>query len=243
MAREATLYRMVTEDHVCPFGIKARHLLRRKGYSVDDRHLKSRPEIDEFKQKHNVETTPQVFIGGERVGGYSALRDFFGLAAKGTGEVSYRPVIALFSVTALMALATSWAGFNSLLSMQTLSLFVAFSMCVLAILKLSDLYSFSNQFVTYDLLARRFVPYAYVYPFAEAFVGIGMLSGTATTVVAMVALTIGTIGAVSVVKAVYIDKRELRCACVGGNSKVPLGLVSLSENLMMVAMGLWMLVV
>lgn len=44
-----------------------------------------------------------------------------------------------------------------------------------------------------------------------------------------------------VVKAVYIDKRELKCACVGGDSKVPLGFVSLTENLMMVGMAIWML--
>jgi uncharacterized protein (DUF305 family) len=44
-----------------------------------------------------------------------------------------------------------------------------------------------------------------------------------------------------VFKAVYIDRRELKCACVGGSSNVPLGFVSLTENVMMVAMALWML--
>jgi hypothetical protein len=48
------------------------------------------------------------------------------------------------------------------------------------------------------------------------------------------------VGAVSVFKAVYIDKRELKCACVGGSSNVPLGFISLTENLMMVAMAIWM---
>ena len=56
-----------------------------------------------------------------------------------------------------------------------------------------------------------------------------------------IALFIGTIGAVSVFKAVYIDRRELKCACVGGSSNVPLGFVSLTENLMMIGMALWML--
>jgi len=56
-----------------------------------------------------------------------------------------------------------------------------------------------------------------------------------------VALFIGGIGAVSVFKAVYLEKRELKCACVGGSSNVPLGFVSLTENVMMVAMALWML--
>ncbi|RZJ53381.1 MAG: glutaredoxin, partial [Flavobacterium sp.] len=46
---------------------------------------------------------------------------------------------------------------------------------------------------------------------------------------------------ISVLKAVYIDRRELKCACVGGSSNVPLGFVSLMENVMMVAMGAWML--
>lgn len=44
----------------------------------------------------------------------------------------------------------------------------------------------------------------------------------------------------SIAKAVYIDKRELKCACVGGGSNVPLGATSLTENIMMVLMGLWM---
>ena len=54
------------------------------------------------------------------------------------------------------------------------------------------------------------------------------------------ALFIGTVGAVSVFKAVYIDKRELKCACVGGGNNVPLGFISLTENLMMVGMGIYM---
>jgi len=56
-----------------------------------------------------------------------------------------------------------------------------------------------------------------------------------------VALFIGTVGAASVFYAVYVQKREIKCACVGGSSNVPLGFVSLSENLAMIAMGLWML--
>jgi hypothetical protein len=55
-----------------------------------------------------------------------------------------------------------------------------------------------------------------------------------------IALFIGTIGAASVFKAVYIDRRELKCACVGGSSNVPLGFISLTENLMMMGMALWM---
>ena len=98
------------------------------------------------------------------------------------------------------------------------------------------------MFLGYDLLAKRWVPYAYLYPFAEATAGVLMVAGVLHAVSIPIALIIGGIGAASVFKAVYIDRREIKCACVGGDSRVPLGAVSLTENLMMVAMAVWMLV-
>ena len=114
-------------------------------------------------------------------------------------------------------------------------------MCVLAILKLQNIETFSSMFLGYDLLARRWVPYAYIYAFAEALAGLLMIAGALKWLAIPPALFIGGIGAVSVFKAVYIDKREIKCACVGGGTNVPLGFVSLTENVMMVAMALWML--
>lgn len=119
--------------------------------------------------------------------------------------------------------------------------FIGVAMVILALQKLQDLVAFSNQFITYDLLAMKQVRYAYIYPFAEAFAGLGMLAGFPALLVSPVSIFIGAIGAVSVIKAVYIDKRELKCACVGGNSDLPLGFISLTENLAMLGAGLYML--
>ena len=153
---------------------------------------------------------------------------------------SYRPVFALFAMTALMALATSYAVTGSLLTVRAAEWFIGFSMIVLALLKLQNVESFATMFLNYDLLARRWVPYSYIYPFAEGIAGVLMVSGALTWLSVPIALFIGTVGAVSVFKAVYIDRRELKCACVGGSSNVPLGFVSLTENLMMIAMAVWM---
>src|SRR3712207_5212137 len=68
-AKKAVIHRMVMPNHVCPYGIKAKHLLERAGYEVEDRHLATREETDAFKEAHGVEATPQIFIGGERIGG------------------------------------------------------------------------------------------------------------------------------------------------------------------------------
>jgi len=242
MPRQATLYRMVMKDHICPYGLKSLDLLRRQGFAVEDRWLTTRQETDDFKALHSVETTPQTFIDGARIGGYDDLRRYFGKPLPEPGAVSYRPVIAVFAMTALMALATSVLVQGAALSVMAAELFIAFSMCVLALLKLQDLEKFSTMFLNYDLLARRWVPYSYVYPFAEGLAGVLMVAGVLTWLSAPLALVIGGIGAVSVFKAVYIDRRELKCACVGGSSNVPLGFVSLTENLMMIAMAVWMLV-
>ncbi len=243
MNATAILYRMVTDEHVCPYGLKARHLLRRNGYEVDDRKLTSREEAESFKRREGVDTTPQAFVDGERIGGYEDVRRFLdqGGEVAEDDETTYQPVVAVFATTFLMALAAAWAMTGEVWTMKAAEWFVAFSMCVLAILKLRDLESFSLQFLNYDLLAQRYVPYAYFYPFAEAAAGVLMIAGAVIAVAAPLALFIGTVGAVSVAKAVYVDKRELRCACVGGNSNVPLGAISLTENLMMMAMGTWML--
>ena len=240
-ACKAVLYRMVMAQHVCPWGLKSKDLLQRSGYAVEDHHLTTREETDAFKAKHNVKTTPQTFIGGERVGGYDDLRRFLGKRVLDPKATTYRPVIVLFAMTALAALAGSYAVTGELLTALALQWFIALSMVVLALLKLQNVETFSAMFLNYDLLARRWVPYGYVYPYAEGLAGILMISGALKWISIPVALFIGTIGAVSVFKAVYVDKRELKCACVGGSSNVPLGFISLTENLMMIGMALWML--
>jgi len=238
--RKATLYRMVMPGHTCPYGLKAKDLLRRSGYTVEDRHLESRAETDAFKAEHNVETTPQVFIDGARIGGYDDLRRYLGKPVADPKATSYRPVVVLFALMALTAMAASFAASGSPLTLRAAEWFIAFSMVALAMLKLQNVESFATMFLNYDLLAKRWVPYSYIYPYAEGLAGVLMVAGALTWLSVPVALFIGTIGAVSVIKAVYIDRRALKCACVGGSSNVPLGFISLTENVMMIAMAVWM---
>ena len=262
--KTATLYRMVTSEHICPFGLKSLHLLKSNGYEVEDHPLRDRAEQNAFKAEHDVKTTPQTFIDGTRIGGHDDLRRHFGLKVKDKDETTYAPIVAIFGTAALMAAALVWnlyVGFNPV---RWAEWFIAFSMCALSIQKLRDVDGFSNGFLGYDLLAQRWVPYAKIYPYAEAFAGIGMIAVIGSALVlapavgmdvglsvgpgawlmwptALTALFIGGIGAVSVVKAVYIDKRDIKCACVGGDSNVSLGAISLTENVMMVLMALWMI--
>lgn len=227
---------------MCPYGLKAKDLLERQGFRVEDHHLTTRPLVDAFKAENGVKTTPQIFIDGERIGGYDDLRKHVGKAVKQKGQLTYQPVVALFVIAALIAVAITWLVHGTLFVPQSVGWFIATAMILLGLQKLQDIDKFATMFLNYDLLAQRYVRYGYVYPFVETGAGVLMLMGVLTWLAAPAALFVAGIGAVSVFKAVYIDKRELKCACVGGDSNVPLGFVSLTENLMMVGMAIWMLI-
>ncbi len=241
MTKTATLFRMETTDHICPSGLKALDLLKRNGYTIDDQPLKDRATVDAFKAKHGVKTTPQVFVDGTRIGGFDDLSVFLGTPVAAKDALTYRPVIALFTVAFALAVAITWLSHGTVFTGQTVVWFISVSMVLLGLQKLQDIEKFATMFLNYDLLAQRWVRYGYVYPFIETGAGLLMLAGVLTWLSAPMALIAASIGAVSVFKAVYIDKRELKCACVGGESRVPLGFVSLTENLMMIGMAIWML--
>jgi len=233
---------MVTPDHLCPWGIKAWDLLKRKGFEVHDHPIESMEANEQYKKTHNVDETPQIYIEGEHLGGYDQLREYLGLGPDPKEGETYQPVIAIFAVTLGMALATTWTSLGTLHPIRVIELFIAFSMCALGIQKLRDLQSYANGFVQYDLLAQRYVPYAAVYAYIETLGGIFMIAGLLPWVIAPIVLVATTIGALSIIRAVYIQKRSLKCACVGGGSDVPLGFISLTENLMMMGMAIWMII-
>jgi glutaredoxin 3 len=76
--RSATLIRMVTPEHTCPFGVRAKILLEEHGFDVEDRILCTRKEVNDFEAEHGVTTTPQVFINGALIGGCEELEQYLG---------------------------------------------------------------------------------------------------------------------------------------------------------------------
>jgi glutaredoxin len=77
-ARRAVLYRIVSPEHVCPYGVRALALLQEAGFEVDDRWLETRPQTEAFMAEHGVDTTPLIFVDGESVGGCDDLVQWLG---------------------------------------------------------------------------------------------------------------------------------------------------------------------
>jgi glutaredoxin len=222
-------------DHPCPWGLRALRLLQERRIPFEDHRLTSREEVEAFKAAHGVATTPQLFAGQERIGGYTELATRLGLRPE-SAAISYTPVVAVFLTAGLMALVLS-AGVCG---------FMGMAICLLAMLKLMDVEAFAASFRKYDLLTQRWRPCGHLYPGIELLVGLGVLlkpqASVAAQLVGTMAVWLGAMGMVSVGKAVFIDRLALNCACVGGNSRTPLGVVSVAENLTMTLMGALMLV-
>ncbi len=178
-------------------------------------------------------------IEGERVGGYQAPRQR--LTGHDPEAATDAPVLVPFAVAAATAAAMS-IGFLGSVGWQTLGWFVSASMILFGMQKLCDVDAFATGFLDYDLVARRWVPYAYVFPWVETGAGVLMTGMLPTSLAAPAALLVATIGAVSVFESVYVDRRELKCACVASGVNWPPDFVSLSENLMMMGMAIVMLV-
>lgn len=233
--RDVRLYRMDVPDHGCPWGLKVIRLLREQHIPFEDHPLRSAVEVAAFKAAHGVATTPQLFAGTERIGGYTDLAARLGVRPE-SADVSYTPVLAVFGTAVLMTLALAGG----------ISGFMGIAICLLALLKLMDVPAFAASFRKYDLLSQRWRAWAGLYPGIEMLVGLGILLRpelpVAARLIGATALLLGLVGMVSVGKAVFVDKLALNCACVGGNAKVPLGVVSFSENLLMALMGAAMLI-
>lgn len=224
--QDVALYRMDLPGHACPWGLKALKLLQEQQIPFQDHRLTSEAEVQAFKDHHKVASTPQIFSNGQRIGGYSDLAALLQVRAE-AGEVSYTPVVAVF-VTALLVNLALGGGVMG---------FMGIALAMLAMLKLMDVPAFASSFLKYDLISQRLPLYARLYPGLELLVALGLLSGQARVPTGVLALLLGIAGMISVYKAVFIDQLALNCACVGGNSSAPLGVVSFAENLMMAGMG------
>jgi len=236
----AVLYRFAGSGRPCPNGERALEILRRRGFKVEDRRLRSLEEEAAFRLRHEVDATPLIYVDGERIGGYAELVARFGDLPQ-RAFPRHLPVTAVFVVTALLALAANHATSDAL-AVRGLEWFVGGGLCIIAVLRLQDMRRCAEVMRSFDLLARRWPAYGYAYPVLDAAVGLLVIGELVPYVAAPVALAMGLLGAASGVNAAFIKRRKLTCSCIGGaKEEVSLAGFFLLENLMLLTAGAWSL--
>lgn len=119
--------------------------------------------------------------------------------------------------------------------------FMAGFFIVFSFFKLLDPPGFVSAYRGYDLLARRSAAWAWAYPFVELALGVMYLMAWLPMTTNIVTLVLMLIGAIGVLKAL-LNKRAIRCACLGTALNLPMTKVTLVEDLTMAVMAAVMIV-
>ena len=107
---------------------------------------------------------------------------------------------------------------------------------VFSFFKLLNLKDFTSSFSMYDLAAKRFPAYGFVYPFLELALGVACLVHFQDRAVYVADIALMGFGALGVAQSV-LDKRKIQCACLGAVFNLPMSTVTIIENTLMVAVG------
>jgi len=217
---------------MCPWGQKAVQLLDQHKIEYTDHLFESKEQELRFKKELSVSTTPQVFLDGKHIGGYRELQQYLYAPVQHTeNKSSYLSFFVLISISVLLSLMLSLG----------LKGFLGFSLVLMASCKLMDIKAFVFRFKQYDILAKKLPAYGFVYPFLELGLGLLLLAGLLTSVLAVAAVIIGLLGICGVVKSLFIDKHRFNCASLGGHYPLPLSVLSLTEHLIFVFVGVILL--
>lgn len=153
---------------------------------------------------------------------------------------SYLPIFLIFGyITGISILVQVVRG--SFSWMQWMSHFMSGFFFVFSFFKLMNLKGFAEGYSTYDVVAKKFLAWGYVYPFVELALGIAFLTGfqlLGTNIVTFVVMSVSSIGVIQSL----IKKTSFQCACLGTVIKLPLSKVTLVEDLLMVLMSAAMII-
>ncbi len=151
----------------------------------------------------------------------------------------YWPLFTLLLIAALEAAALAYGVQKGIFAWM--HFFMGLFLCKFAMLKLFHPRDFAKGFQMYDLVAKKFSGYAYLYPFIELGLGLSYLSFAYPQVTYLLTILIMAIGAIGVIRALR-KGLNVRCACMGTVLDVPLSTVTLSEDIGMGIMACWMLI-
>lgn len=154
---------------------------------------------------------------------------------------TYKPILLIFSYIILLTLLIQFSKttFNS---MQWMQHFMAGFFLTFSFFKMLDLPAFADSYSMYDIVAKYFKPWGYIYAFIE--LGLGLAYGTnfqpyLTSIITLVVMSISIVGVVQSV----MKKQKIQCACLGAVFNLPMSTVTIIEDLLMISMSGVMLLI
>ena len=152
---------------------------------------------------------------------------------------TFKPLILIFLfISGVSVIATIEGGQINL--MKWMNYFMAGFFITFSFFKFLDLRAFADSYSMYDLLAKRVRTYGFVYPFIELAMGIAYLTHFAPSSTYIATIAVMGFSSLGVIQSV-LDKNKIKCACLGAVFNLPMTTVTIIEDLLMVAMAVFML--
>ncbi len=155
---------------------------------------------------------------------------------------TYKPVLLIFAYITVLSIIYGWSvlGFQW---MDAMRIFMAAFFLTFSFFKMLDLKAFADSYSMYDIVAKKWKGYGFIYPFIELGLGILFAIGIYPVFTNMLTLVVMSISLVGVLHSV-LNKRRIQCACLGAVFQLPMSTITVIEDGLMILMsGLMLLLI
>jgi copper chaperone CopZ len=155
---------------------------------------------------------------------------------KRTWLQTYKPLLLVFGYILLVSLIAAWQH-NTFHWMKAMNVFMAAFFLVFSFFKMLDLNGFADTYSMYDIIAKKFRSWAFVYAFIELFLGIAYATNFYPVITNMATILVMGVSIIGVLQSV-LHKRKIKCACLGAVFNLPMSTVTIIEDLLMIGMAI-----
>ncbi len=148
---------------------------------------------------------------------------------------TYKPILLLFSFITGVSLiaATRSGGFDW---MQGMAVFMSGFFLAFSFFKLLNLNAFADSYAMYDIVAKKFKGWGYIYSFIELLLGVAYALHFQLWLTSVITLVVMSISIIGVMQSV-LNKRQIQCACLGAVFNLPMSTVTIIEDALMIVMS------
>lgn len=153
---------------------------------------------------------------------------------------TYKPVLLIFAYIFTVSAPVELTS-ESLDVARWMRHFMAGFFLTFSFFKMLNLKRFKDTYLMYDIIARKFPAWGYIYAFTELLLGIAFLINFNPIVTSSVTFVVMSVSIIGVLQTV-LDKKSIQCACLGDVFNLPMSTVTIIEDALMIIMSLIMLI-
>jgi len=153
---------------------------------------------------------------------------------------TYKPILLIFGYVTAVSLLVSWQD-DTINLMTFMRIFMAGFFLTFSFFKMLNLKAFAESYAMYDIVAKKFGAWGYIYAFIELGLGLSFALNLSPVIVNWVTLIVMTVSILGVLESV-LNKKKIQCACLGAVFNLPMSTVTIVEDAIMIAMSAAMLI-